>query len=271
MRMPIIIRIPSQKLYNEIINDFAKAVRGTRGLSTDEDARSYAEKILRTCLTGMREDGTIWKRAPGKEADDWETILAKRLKVFGYDYYKKKMIPNISGVKDADEEINVKEIELGEKINPRQFTLEQQRHIEQYIQDILKEYPQLNTRADMTILRRLAYLDYLNEQDISDIKLTKKLTEQIKILQETLGISGRQREALKEQESTGTIADLIKIYKKTREEFWEIEQQNLKEEVKLLLNALERNTIDTMMFDYYIKVLFGERKTIDELKKFVGL
>jgi len=281
---PTSITIPDVNEFRDLIDDMSKAFNGRRKeCDSYEKTRKYVIELVQYALSGVNRGGKVWYGAPGDPGDDWKYILKRRLAMLGYDMVNKCLTTEnkegrISGKKRRQKTTPIqsltKKIEGSEEIDG--LLPEDQQWIENFVKGIVKEFPQLNATTDLILVRRLAYLSFLSENDIKLLKFTDDLTDEIKKIQETLGISGKLRDALRASEETGTIADLVKTYEKNRKNFIEEETKMIKEEIRLLIRMLEREQIEEFSFWVHINIYTGglptkDYWTIEKLKKFAEI
>ena len=281
---PISITIPDVNEFRDIIDDMSKAFNGKRReCDSYEKTRKYVMELIQYALSGVNKSGKIWYDAPGDSGDNWKDILKRRLAMLGYNMDSKcltienkdgKISGKRGGRKTTSIQSLVKRIEDGEDLEG--LSPEDQKWIEDFAEKTMKQYPQLNTITDQIFVRRLAYLSWLSENDIKHLNFTDDLTDEIKKVQESLGITGKMRDALRSSGEAGTIADLVKDYEKKRKDFIEEETKMIKEEIRLLLYQLEREEIEEFMFWTYIHGYVGDFPTkdywtIEKLKKFAEI
>lgn len=275
---PSIIEIDVPKdQYISILDDMVLAfLRKRVGCENKINCEQYCRDILDTCISGYKRNGKPWHSAPGKHYDDWYDVLKKRLKVYKYDIEKREVIPGNTKtsekLKKAKEESikNILSIAGGDvetwsggKVEPPTYggdvlTISEKRMKEEFIERLKNEFPEQITAAEDIIFERLGLLYVINMRDISSVSITDKVTDQIKNLIETLGISGKQRVNLSIQDKTGTISKLIEIYEETKKSFIDAEKEYILEELTLISNAIHRGTIDEFLGMSHIRIIAGD-------------
>jgi hypothetical protein len=263
------IKIPDQEKYHEILGDMVLAFyRQRKGCETTQSTEKYCQDVLNTCLTGFHRDGRLWKNAPGKDAKDWFEGLQKRLNVFKFNLVTKQMIPSGRGVTSK----KIKESVKNEPEKPmtfgsgeRIFSPSEVDEFKRFQSKFTDAFPESITVVDGVMIKRLAFFMVLSNRDIVNVDVSKDLTKEIQILVEALGVSGKQRNTIMNQERSGTLELLTTKYKKTRDEHLEIEKDNKLEELKLVSNAVRRGDLPEFLAMSWVKTLYGNTINGEEL------
>jgi len=263
------IKIPNQEKYHEILGDMVIAFwKNRKGCETQQATEKYCQDVLNTCLTGFHRDGRLWKNMPGKDGKDWFEKLQKRLNVFKFDLITKQMIPSGRGMtsKKIKESVKEESEELVTlTVNDRVLSPSEKDSFKKFQEEFTEAFPESVTVVDKMMIRRLAFYMVLNERDINLADVSKDLTKEIQLLVETLGVSGKQRNTVMNQERSGTLELLTTKYKKTRDEHLEIEKDNKLEELKLISNAVRRGDLPEFLAMSWVKILYGNTVNGEEL------
>jgi len=261
--------------YQKILNGMFMAFLGkNRECDSEATTEAYCRKVLKQCSTCFKPDGKIWRKPPGKDAVDWYEKLALRLKIFGYDISTQSLI----GKRESKISSKIKDLNKRDKKdvdpNDRTFTLQEQAMFDEFKEKFRADFPSSTTAADELMIDRLAFLSVLNARDIKLVSLSRDLTKEIKDLAESLGVSGKQRQAAVRDDKNGTLEQLTTKYKKTLEEHIEIESMWKIEEMKGVINAVERGTTEEFLAMSWYKILYGpmvgdEPATYERVKKFI--
>lgn len=263
------VKIPDADTYNKILNDMVIAFyHKTKSCQTEQETEKYCRNVLNTCITGFKKDGMVWNRAPGRKGDDWFTILAKRLKLFRYDIEKRAYIDNNRVKKNLtskiEKEYNKKEItdarDFANKITNefgKELTLREKTLLNDFKEKFRKDFPMSISIIDDMMMNRLGLMYVLSQRDYEGLEITSGLTNEITKLAESLGVSGKQRLSLFDQDMNGTLEQLIDVYKETKKSYLDIDKEFKTEELQMIVNAIERGTIDEFMGMDYIRRLFG--------------
>lgn len=282
------VKLPDADTYKKILDDMVMAfLHQFKGCETEASTEKYCKNILDTCITGYKKDGTVWKRAPGKPDEDWYTILKKRLKMHRYDLDNKKVISNnrykiprkdvrdlIQGNYKTKTSKEIKE-DIEDSLKPASgLTLREKALLESFKEEFRRDFPMSTTVIDEMMMNRLGMLYVLSQRDYENLELTAGLTNEIIKLAESLGLAGRQRISQADQDRSGTINELIQIYKETKGQYFDIEQKFKIEELKLIVNAIERGTLEEFLGMDYIRRLYGdtidgEPVTFEKVKEYV--
>ena len=260
-----------QKILNGMFMTFLGKVKDCDSEATTE---AYCRKVLKQCSTCFKPDGKIWRKPPGKDAVDWYEKLSLRLKVFGYDISTQSLI----GRRESKISSKIKDLNKRDKKdvdpNDRMFSLQEQAMFDEFKEKFRKDFPSSTTAADELMIERLAFLSVLNARDIKFVSLSRDLTKEIKDLAESLGVSGKQRQSAMGDDKTGTLEQLTLRYRKTLAEHIEIESLWKLEEMKSIVNAVERGTTEEFLAMSWYKILYGgmigdKPATYDGIKKFI--
>ena len=274
------IHLPSQGKYHEILEEMVLAFyQNRKGCETQQATEKYCRGVLDTCLTGFRRDGRLWKNVPGKDAKDWFEGLQKRLNVFKYDLITKQMILAGRGktskkIKESVKGINTESQSMPFGATERSFSPAETDEFRRFQKQFTEAFPESVTVVDEMMIKRLAFFMVLNDRDITYVDLSKDLTKEIQMLVESLGVSGKQRNNLMNQERNGTLELLTTKYKRTRDEHHEIEKAYKLEELKLISNQVRRDTVPEFLAMSWVKTLYGsaingEELSIAEIDKFL--
>ena len=246
-----------QDQYLKILNGMFMAFWGkVKGCDTEANTEAYCRGILKQCSTCFKPDGGLWKKPPGINAADWYEKLSLMLKVFGYDISTNSLIgrrePKISAkIKERGKK------EEKEDPNERTFSLREKAMFEEFKEKFANDFPSSTTTADELMIERLAFLSVLNARDIDNVSLSRDLTKEIKDLTESLGVSGKQRQAAISNDKSGTLEQLSTKFRKTLAEHIEIESFWKLEEAKCVINAVERGTTEEFLAMSWFKTLYG--------------
>ena len=266
------IHLPDQEKYHEILGDMILAFyKQRKGCETQQSTEKYCRGALDTCLTGFHRDGRLWKRMPGKTGKDWFEMLQKRLNVFKYDMVTKQMI--LSGRGKTSEKIKeAAKSEGADKLAPmvfgateRTFSPTEEKEFKRFQEQFTEAFPESITVVDEMMIKRLAFFMVLNDRDIMMVDVSKDLTKEIQTLVEALGVSGKQRSSVMNQDRNGTLELLTTKYKRTREEHHEIEKAYKLEELKLISNQVRRDTVPEFLAMSWVKTLYGGTVEGEEL------
>lgn len=247
--------------YPKILNGMVAAFFGRRK-DCDSEAKTemYCREVLKQCSSGFKKNGKVWRDPPGKDSNDWYEKLSLRLKVFGYDISTNSLIGKrdkiSSKIKGLSEKKGV------EDPNDRTFSLREKVAFDEFIEKFRGDFAGSTTVADELMIRRLAFLSVLNERDIEYVSLSSDLTKQIKDLAESLGVSGKQRKTVFNNDGMGTLELLSTKFKRTVEEHIEIEALWKAEEAKLIINAVDRGTLEEFLAQSWFVTLYG--KTLND-------
>jgi len=280
------VKIPDSETYNKILNDMVIAFMGKNKHCTTEAAtEKYCRKKLNSAITGFKPDGSPWRNAPGKFDDDWYDILRKRLRMLRYDVDKKKYISNNRSVTGAIKALKkeyskkkkaevTKEFEETEEELNKMLTLREKALLEEFKKQFRKDFPVSTTIIDDLMMTRLGMMYILSLRDYNNLEITNGLTNEIIKLSESLGLSGKQRISQLDQDRSGTLNQLVEIYNETKNSFIDIEKEYKMEELKLIVNAIERGTLDEFLGMDYVRRLYGDYLngkpvTFNALKKYV--
>jgi len=274
--IPDKIPVP-EKEYEIIFSAMVNAFHGNRvGCETLEGTKEYVKRLLRESIEGMKyRNGswTIWKKCPAASKKEikklgWREALNKRLRTYHYDLNK-----GFLGNPHTNKPIKVGLRSLDDPSNPNRLKLsaDDKKEMEEYKAKLLTDFPQLNSISDKSGIEALAFWHIKNKKlirengmiDDKHIKIYKELTD-------TLGISGSKRKAIKEETSEGTLEELHKIYKTTKKDYPEIEEDYIKEEFALLWQKYQNNSITRKTFDAWIRLEGYDFKTDEEFLKFIN-
>jgi hypothetical protein len=274
------LNIPDKKKI-EILDRMTKAFTHRKGV---DDPYAYALLLLNRALNGTDKNGNIWRKAPGSESDDDITVLKKRLRILGFDLDNsiaiesatkrltksdklvKQLVP-----KEKDEEDIPKTIKYGTAVGSI-LTDEEKRLYEKTKREILKEFPQLNTPADLPFVDRYAYLVVMSRREALERLLSEKarldnnsetLTKQMREITDTLGITAKQRMSKRDMDSKDTIEALSLRYEQTKKEFAEVEAKWLLEECHLILKAYEEGRITETIMKFMLSTIRRDYNTPD--------
>jgi hypothetical protein len=262
------IQIPDESTYKSILDDMVLAFLGQRkGCETERKTEEYCRDVLKTCVTSFHKDGKVWKSAPGKNVEDWYESLMMRLRVFKYDLKTKTLIKGhektvTQKIKDLANQNSDKK---PAKLFDRSFSLSEQANFEKFIDKFKEDFESNITIVDELMIRRLAFLYVLGERDITHVDLSRDLTKEINELAQSLGVAGKQRINMMNSERTGTLELLTTKYKRTLDEFIEIETRWRLEELKLISNAVHRSTTPEFLAMSWVKALYGSKIDGNEL------
>ena len=271
--------LPDADTYNKILNDMVLAfMHKNKSCSTENSTERYCRAKLNMAITGFKEDGTPWRKAPGDRDDDWYTILKKRLRMLRYDLDKKKYISNnrsITGALDLLKKDKKEKKEDIEQEENKPLSLREKSLLNDFKESFRKDFPMSTTVIDDLMMNRLGMMYVLSQRDYENLEITNGLTNEIIKLADNLGLSGKHRITQLETDRSGTIEQLIEIYNETRKNYIDIEKEYKLEEIKLILNAIDRGTIDEFLGMDYIRRLYGdslngEKVTYDALKKYLA-
>jgi hypothetical protein len=266
--VPAKITIPAPE-YDKIFLDMVQAMKGNRiGCETVDSTKEYVKLKLQEACQGMRyKNGKweIWQRCPAKTEKEvgkfgWRESLKKRLRVYQYDLDR--------GFLGAHKHEFSNKVDL----NPNQLKLspEQEKKLETIKNQILEEFPTLDTISDSIGLNMLAHLKIKMEELIKENRMPeKKMVDMYKDLTDNMGISGSKRNAIKEQVGEGTLNDLFNIFQKTEKIYPELEEDYLREELELLYQKFKSNNITRETFDALITKLGFNFSSDKELEKFI--
>jgi hypothetical protein len=266
------IKLPDQEKYHEILEDMVLAFyKQRKGCETQQSTEKYCRGVLDTCITGFHRDGRLWKHAPGKDAKDWFEGLQKRLNVFKYDLVTKQMIPSGRGKTSEKIKESAKNLSPDSDIPPavgmadRSLSPAEMDEFKRFQREFTEAFPESVTAVDEMLIKRLAFFMVLNNRDITFVDVSKDLTKEIQMLVETLGVSGKQRNAAMNVDRSGTLELLTTKYKRTRDEHLEIEKNYMLEELKLISNQVKMDTVPEFLAMYWIKTLYGDQIEGEEL------
>jgi hypothetical protein len=263
--------IPKEE-YQKILDGMVMAFLGNRK-ECDSEAKTdaYCRAILKQCTTCFKPDNTLWHNPPGLKTKDWYEKLALRLKVFGYDLGTQSLIGGKTKISQKIKDMGKKKVSLEDE-NARTFSKREEAMYEEFIDRFRTEFASSTVAVDELMIKRLAFLSVLNQRDIDNVSLSRDLTKEIKELAESLGVSGKQRKAALNAAESGTLEQLSTKFKATIEEYPELETMWQKEEIKLILNAVDRGTTEEFLALSWIKTLYGdvidgEQLSIDLIRK----
>ena len=138
-------------------------------------------------------------------------------------------------------------------------------------EELKKDFPTLSSQADHIGMRMVAYIEMkMNDCIKSNRPIPKEIVEMYKTLTDNLGISGNKRKAVGEQIKEGTIDQLHRIYKQTKEVYPQLEEKIGREEVALLWQALNNKEITRQTFDALISRLGYHFKNDNEIVQFIN-
>jgi len=264
------IEFPDKATYDRILNDMVIAFLHSRvGCETEESTDKYCRNVLATCKSGFRTNGDIWKNAPGKPSDDWYEVLRKRLRIYRYDIDNRRLIPGNTkktsiklqekfGLKKPDKkDLSTAFDATDSPISKQSLSASEKVQMEDFKEAFLKDFPIKKSVVDILMMNRLAFMYIMNKRDYDNIEITRFLTDEIIKLSESLGVSGKQRVSQDDKDRSGTIDELVSIYKKTKEEYIDIDVEYMREELLLISNAIHRGTLEEFLGMSYVKRLFG--------------
>jgi len=276
------IKIPDENTYRTILNDMVLAFYKLKrkGCETQGSTEEYCRRILNTCMTGFKPDGSIWKNMPGGNTNDWFESLAQRLRIYQYDLITKSIVGKKS--KTVSEKIkeaaDFNQKASGDDFIPTPLTgtlsLGETVELEDFKKKFVEDFPTSVTVVDMAMIDRLGLLIIMSKRDTQTFMLTDNLTKEIKDLSEALGVTGKQRMTQLSSEKNGTLELLSLKYKKTLDEYIDIEKEWKMEELKMVSNAVHRGTLPDFLAMSWIKILYGkeidgEPASIESLDKFL--
>jgi hypothetical protein len=230
------------------------AVTGRKGV---DDPEMHADIIIKRCLSGLRKDlKTPWYNAP--------ITLKGRLSVFGFDLMTMKSMEGFGANEPrrrVKENIVPREVVQPTKLDPLNIASvlshEEYAEYERRRNAYLKHFPYLNNPADLSVLELLVRFEIMSLRRLTYIleqrttagmssSVDKDIAENIKKLQETLGIAGNQRMKLMGDISSGSVAELVKRFESYVRDgkYLEVEFIWWKEEAALLLRKLDREFVD---------------------------
>ncbi len=256
--------------YQEILDGMIVAFfQKRKGCDTQSKTDVYCRAVLKTCLTGFHRDGRLWKNAPGIKASNTYDALAMRLRVFKYDIStgtliidrRTKASEKIRNIGKPD--VHYPTTSLGG--TDRAFNREERDGFEKFKKQFTEDFPSSATAVDNMMIERLAFLMILNKRDITNVDLSKDLTKEIKELAESLGVAGKQRASAINSERSGTLELLTIKYKETLDEHIEIETTWKLEELKMISNAVRRDTTPEFLAMSWVKILYGDKVDGKEL------
>jgi hypothetical protein len=261
--------------YQKILNGMFMAFLGkVKDCDSEATTEAYCRRVLKQCSSCFKEDGKIWRKPPGRDAADWYEKLALRLRIFGYDISTQSLI----GRRESKISSKIKDLNKRDKKdidpNDRTFTMQEQVMFDDFKEKFRADFPSSATAADDLMIERLAFLSVLNARDIKFVSLSRDLTKEIKDLAESLGVSGKQRQSTMRDDKSGTLEQLSTKFRKTLEEHIEIESMWKAEEMKLIVNAVERGTTEEFLAMSWYKILYGgmigdKPATYEGIKKFI--
>ena len=261
--------------YQKILNGMFMVFFGkVKDCDSEAKTEAYCRRVLKQCSSCFKADGKIWRNPPGKDAVDWYEKLSLRLKVFGYDLGTQSLI----GRRESKISSKIKDLGKKEKKdvdpNDRTFSLQEQAMFDEFKVKFREDFPSSTTAADELMIERLAFLSVLNARDIKQVSLSRDLTKEIKDLAESLGVSGKQRQSAMGDDKNGTLEQLSMKFRKTLTEHIEIESLWKMEEMKGVINAVERGTTEEFLAMSWFKILYGgiiddKPATYGAIKKFV--
>lgn len=267
------IEVPDAE-YQAIYETMVNAFLGQRvGCETLDDTRGYVKTVLDEAVHGMRfKNGKweVWSRCPAKSAEDirklgWREALRKRLRIYHYDLE--------DGFQGNPHQKDGEEKEVFDPANPYGLKLspEDRQEMQGFIDQLMEEFPQLDTVSDYAGVEMLAFLRLKTRDAIrSNTALSDRFTRMYKELTDTLGISGQKRLALQGQASEGTLEELVKIYEQTKAAFPEIEEEEIREEFALLRQKRDAGSISDATMWAWIKRYGYEFRDEGELDGFIG-
>ena len=235
---------------------------GVKGMLEDHnyegDAHTRANQIIDMCLDGITSKGKCWRGCP----DTFEG----RLRMFHWDieknvptgtwYGRKAKTPQEGSPETSDSPIpsNLK-IDGRKKLLKSTSLLsgEELKEFNKRYNAYMRSFSQLDNPADRSALELLVKMEIMSNRILNSVldtgdtkgvntKLDLILADDIKKLQELMGISGNQRSKLVDQINVGSVAELVKLYDEyvNSDEFLKNELIWWKEEAALLLRKMER-------------------------------
>lgn len=257
----------SEEDYKRVLNEMVIAfIRKRKDCETEAKTRKVCKSILDACITGVKSDGKPWKNAPGRTSDTWYDVLKKRLRVHKYDMDTKSLIYNhqndtSSNIRekfklDKEKREEKKLIESSEK-DDGDLSLEEKMLMEQFEEKFKNDFPASITVVDSLMIKRLAYLSVMHFREQTDGDVSKNLTDDIIRISESLGVAGKQRINQHDKDTSGTLEELISIYKKTKSEYIDIDKEWRIEELTLISNAIHRGDLQEFLGMSWVRRLMG--------------
>lgn len=184
-----------------------------------------------------------WSRCPKSFYNRIVNLLGAQFRGYIKGILKdEKRIKEESQVIDDDYEKQVKTISYTFKTDDQEV----QRRMKEYIDDF-----DLHSSIDKDILKNLVKTQMLIESSQDTLLRgehsnldVKSLTEQLKNYTTILGLSKKDRVDLGSERKKGTVAELTLLYEQTLQEYPELEEEFLLEELNMLLDKYERMNED---------------------------
>ena len=226
-----------------------------------EDFTLFCRNLVRRCITGHKEDGTVWYNAPSKVDDADMIVLRKRLMVHGYNmdtettvkrWSKRKKREHVIDGLPKESDIVSGRIKYGSSIN-QVLTDDEEKAYTTFKKKLVKDFPDLNTAVDEMGIEILAMIKLRQDRVMVEMAksvtatITKDAAELSKLFKETtdsLGISGKQRGREKDLVGEGTVAELVKRYHNTQLTLVEEEHERYMQELQLFLAKFDRDEIE---------------------------
>lgn len=259
--------IPGQKvsepisgLTQEEVQNTRAALQGYFEYRGEADPLGHANQVIRCCIDATKYDKKSgqfvdWYNAPGMPGDNPVEILNKRAKMLTGTGFKRFLTgqPTASaaprgpgrpkkGTKKTKEVASLTDEEL--------------KYMERVRRAYMKEF-KFESQADLSLLDQLIWHEAIakryREEMVSgatgndsprSAQALKHVTDSIRNLQKDLGITALQRGSEKNKNLAGTAVDFIARGRATMQEYPELEQKWLLEELTMLLDKYNRRKDD---------------------------